>query len=184
MAGRIYVTGGGSAEDTRLFDENFFNELTPGSKFVFVTTGYRGGKYEHTAQQWMIDLLLMHKRPDLICQMVDDLAPIRSLAEYQAVYIGGGDAELLMNEMDRTGFMGRYIDTTSEIHHQFRTGLNLIDKYSIRAHFRGDMDNGVAWRNWPAKHDSKLVCLPEDVGIVFKDGKIESFSSRRYKIYE
>lgn len=208
MAGRIYVTGGGSAEDTRLFDENFFNELTPGSKFVFVTTGYRGGKYERTAQQWMIDLLLMHKRPDLICQMVDDLAPIRSLAEYQAVYIGGGDAELLMNEMDRTGFefilerfnrhggilygggsgggtiMGRYIDTTSEIHHQFRTGLNLIDKYSIRAHFRGDMDNGVAWRNWPAKHDSKLVCLPEDVGIVFKDGKIESFSSRRYKIYE
>lgn len=204
MAGRIFVSGGGSAEDTQQIDKLFLNELPAGSKFLFVVTGFRGDPREQTAQQWMVDLLLLHKRPDLICQMANDLSVIRSLAEYHAVYVGGGDAELLMNEMDRTGFefilerfnrhggilygggsgggliMGKYIDTSTEIHGDFRTGINLLGKYSIRAHYRGDSER---WDGWPMKHNSDLLCLPEDVGAVFKDGYLEKVTSRRHRIY-
>jgi Peptidase E len=205
MAGRIYISGGGSAEDTKQLDKLFFNELPAGSKFLFVVTGFQGDPREQTAQQWMVDLLLMHNRPDLICQMAYDLNDIKSLADYHAVYIGGGDARLLMNEMDDSGFekilarfnfyggvlygggsgggliMGKYIDTSSEIKTPFRTGLDLIGRYSIRAHYEQSRED---WASWPVKHGGPLLCLPSDVGVVFKDGKIETTTSHRYKIFE
>lgn len=54
--------------------------------------------------------------------------------------------------------MGKYIDTSSEIKTPFRTGLELIG--------------------------GPLLCLPSDVGVIFKDGGIEKTTSHRYKIFE
>lgn len=77
--------------------------------------------------------------------------------------------------------MGKYIDTSSEIKTPFRTGLELIGRYSIRAHYEHMRED---WASWPAKHGGPLLCLLSDVGVVLKDGRIEKTTSHRYKIFE
>jgi hypothetical protein len=122
--------------------------------------------------------------------MADDLTGVKHLGDFSAVYVGGGDVDTLMDEFDRTGFefvlknysehggtvygggggsivLGKFIDTRREIRRQYKTGVELLGKYSV---FPGYRDENMD--NWVSGHDSHLICIPDGIGVIIKDGKI------------
>ena len=132
----------------------------------------------------------------------NDLTQINHLGDYQAVYIGGGSIDILMDEFDRTGFefvlkhysehggtiygggggaitLGKFIDTSREVRRQYKTGVDLPGKYSAFTSYKGENMTG-----WVPGHDSHLICLPDGIGVVVQDGKIVSDAGKSYTIYE
>lgn len=202
MTGKIFLSGGGDENATKMLDEMFFAELPQNSSILYVATGFRDNEKMSSASEWMRDMIAMHGRTDIQYLFADSLAPFKHLGEYSAVYIGGGDTEVIMDEFDRTGFefvlqdysnhggvvygggggaiaLGKFIDTGRDIHRHYKTGVGLIGRYSVYTDYRDENKDG-----WAASHDSFLICLPSGVGVVVQDGKIIRHAGSNYKIFE
>lgn len=202
MQGKIYLSGGGNEQDTFSLDGYFFAEIPLGGKILYVPYALKGHPKYETAREWFANLLALHGRTDITFEFAEDLTLYKDLSSYHAVYIGGGDTDMLMDELDRTGFefvlehynrhggvvyggsagaivLGKFIDTCREVRREFKTGCGLLGRFSVCPHYRGEKKDG-----WPTSHDSKLICLPEDVGVVVQDGQVINSDSRKYTIIE
>ncbi len=202
MTGKIFLSGGGDENATKMLDEMFFAELPQNSSILYVATGFRDNEKISSASGWMRDMIAMHGRTDIQYLFADSLAPFKHLGEYSAVYIGGGDTEVIMDEFDRTGFefvlqdysnhggivygggggaiaLGKFIDTGRDIHRHYKTGVSLIGRYSVYTDYRDENKDG-----WATSHDSFLICLPSGVGVVVQDGTIIRHAGSNYKIFE
>lgn len=202
MTGKIFLSGGGDEIATKMLDEMFFAELPQNSNILYVATGFRESEKITSASEWMQDMINMHGRTDIHYLFADDLTPFRHLNDYHAIYIGGGDTNILMDEFDRTGFefvlqdfsrhggiiygggggaitLGKFIDTGRDIHRQYKTGVELLGRYSVYTDYHDENKDG-----WATSHDSLLLCLPSGVGVVIEDGKITRNAGRNYKIFE
>lgn len=200
--GKIFLSGGGDEHASELLDKQFFKEILLNGKILYIATGFREDERFLHASEWMQGVIKLHGRSDIIFQMDNDLTQIKHLADYDAVYIGGGDVDILMDEFDRTGFefvikaysehggtvygggggaivLGKYIDTNREIRRQYKTGIDLLDKYSVCTSYKDENMDG-----WVQGHGSHLICIPEGIGVVIKDGKIISDAGKSYTIYE
>lgn len=200
--GKIFLSGGGDEYASELLDKQFFQEIPQGGKILYIATGFREDERYLHAFEWMQSVITLHARDDIDFQMDNDLTQIKHLADYNAVYIGGGDVDILMDEFDRTGFefvlknysehggivygggggaitLGKYIDTNREIRRQYKTGVELLDKYSVCTSYKDENMDG-----WVHNHGGHLICIPEGIGVIIKDGKIIGDAGKSYKIYE
>ncbi len=199
MAGKIFLSGGGDENATKFLDELFFREIPQGGNILFIATGFRDTeKYAH-ALEWMHDVLLMHKRPDVLFYLANDLNNVDRLDDYSAVYIAGGDTDAIMDEFDHTGFefvlanyvriggtvygggagaivLGKYIDTRRDVRRKFKTGADLLGRYSVFPGYRQEIVDG-----WVPAHNSHLLCLPDGIGVVMQDGKIIADAGKSYR---
>lgn len=201
MTGKIFLSGGGDEIATKMLDEMFFAEIPQGGNILYIATGFHESQRINNASEWMQDMIRMHNRTDIQYLFVDDLSDIKHLGAFSAIYIGGGDTEILMDEFDRTGFefvlqnysrhggtiygggggaitLGKFIDTRRDIRRQFKTGVQLIGRYSVCTGYRDENKDG-----WATSHDSHLLCLPDGVGVVVEDGKIIRHAGSNYKIF-
>ena len=200
--GKIFLSGGGDEKATQVLDNIFFKEIPLHSNILYVATGFRKKKKILHAMEWMQDMITMHGRSDVTFHLADDLTGFEHLGDFSAIYVGGGDVDTLMDEFDRTGFefvlknysehggtiygggggsivLGKYIDTRREIRRQYKTGVELLGKYSIFPGYRGENMDG-----WVPSHNSHLICIPDGIGVIIQDGKIVGDAGKSYKIYE
>lgn len=202
MTGKIFLSGGGNENDTKMLDDMFFMEIPQNGNILYIATGFHKSDRIATASDWMQDMIRLHNRTDIKYLFADDLTGIDHLGNFSAIYIGGGDTEILMDEFDRTGFefvlqnysrhggtvygggggaitLGKYIDTRNDIRRHFKTGVELIGRYSVCTGYRDENKDG-----WAASHDSHLLCLPDGVGVIIEDGKIIRHAGSNYKIFD
>ncbi|MDO4220405.1 MAG: Type 1 glutamine amidotransferase-like domain-containing protein, partial [Candidatus Saccharibacteria bacterium] len=161
MTGKTFLSGGGDENASKMLDEMFFAEIPQGGNILYIATGFHESKRIATASDWMQDMIRMHNRSDIQYLFADDLSDIKHLGAFSAIYIGGGDTEMLMDEFDRTGFefvlqnysrhggtvygggggaitLGKFIDTRRDIRRQFKTGVELIGRYSVCTGYRDE----------------------------------------------
>ncbi len=202
ITGKIFLSGGGDEYASEFLDKQFFKEIPNGGRILYIATGFRQDERYAHAFDWMQSVITLHARDDIDFQMDNDLTQIKHLADYNAVYIGGGDVDILMDEFDRTGFefvlknfsehggivygggggaitLGKYIDTNREIHREYKTGIDLLDKYSVCTSY-----NGEKMDDWAHRHGSHLICIPEGIGVIIKDGAIIGDAGKSYKVYD
>ena len=200
--GKIFLSGGGDENASYLLDKEFFKEVPLNGEILYITTGFREDERILHAMEWMQRVMELHGRSDINFLMIDDLTQLKHLGDYEAIYIGGGDIDTLMDEFDRTGFefvlknysehggtiygggggaiiLGKFIDTIREVRRKYKTGVGLLDKYSVATSYRGENMTG-----WVPSHDSHLICLPEGIGVIVKDGKIIGDAGKSYTVYE
>ena len=200
--GKIFLSGGGDEHASEILDRQFFKEVPLNGKILYIATGFREDERYLKAYEWMQGVIKLQARSDVTFQMDNDLTLIKHLLDFDALYIAGGDIDILMDEFDRTGFefviknfsehggtvygggggaitLGKYIDTNREVHRQYKTGVDILGKYSVCTNYEGEkMDD------WPQKHDSKLICIPEGIGVIVQDGKIVGDVGKSYTVYE
>lgn len=200
--GNIFLSGGGDEKATQLLDSYFFKEVPHNTNILYVATGFRDNEKFANAVEWMQDMINMHGRSDLRFHMAYNLSGIKHLGDFSAVYVGGGDVDTLMDEFDRTGFefvlksysehggtvygggggsivLGKFIDTRREIRRQFKTGVELLGRYSVFPGYRDENMDG-----WVSSHDSHLICVPDGIGVIIQDGKIIGDAGKAYKVYD
>jgi hypothetical protein len=202
MQGNIYVTGGGTNAELSLVNKRFLADIPQGGRVLYVPYAMKNESRLATCVETFHNMLVTQNRTDIVFDAGMDLSFFRELTSFHAVYIDDGDADILMNEFDRTGFefvlenfsrhggiiyandsaaitMGKYIDTCREVNQEFKTGCGLLGKFSIYPQYRDEDKTG-----WAPRHDSQLLCIPSGVGMIIKDGKIDWYNSHRYKIFE
>ena len=95
---------------------------------------------------------------------------LKNYSEHGGTIYGGGGGSIVL---------GKYIDTRREIRRQYKTGVELLGKYSIFPGYRGENMDG-----WVPSHNSHLICIPDGIGVIIQDGKIVGDAGKSYKIYE
>ena len=75
MTGKIFLSGGGDENATKMLDEMFFAELPQNSNILYIATGFRESEKIASASEWMQDMINMHGRTDIHYLFADDLTP-------------------------------------------------------------------------------------------------------------
>ena len=202
MQGNIYVTGGGSFQDLAAVDKRFLADIPVGGRLLYIPFAMKNEPRFATCVESFYGMLVSQNRQDIVFDVGADLSFYRELTNFNAVFIDDGDADILMKEFDRTGFefvlenfsrhggiiygndsaaivLGKFIDTCREVNQEFKTGCGLLGKLSVYPQYRDEDKSG-----WVPKHDSRLLCLPNGVGVLVKDGRIDWYNSRRFRIFE
>lgn len=189
--GRLYLSGGGNDDQSFPLDILFFKEIPSGGKFLYIPIALRGHRLYPGAADWMKGILKKHGREDVAFDTADDLpiATGNGLAEYNAVYIGGGNTWLLMQEMRESGFdklLGEYIrsggvvyggsagaivlgkrvdthDDENEAGVSDMGGIDALSGYSVACHFKSEQEDRFAV--WAETNRLPVLCLPEDAGV-------------------
>jgi hypothetical protein len=200
--GNVYLASDGTLKELASFNDRFLKDIPYGGHLLYIPYAMKNSpKYANCANDFY-GMLLAHGRTDIQMHLGEDFSQIRQLTGFHAVVIEAGDTDILMNELDRTGFefvldnfsrhggviygrgtggivLGKYIDTCRDVNQDFKTGCGIIGKYSFCPNYRHENKDG-----WASRHDSHLICVSEGVGVLIRDGRVEWSNSRGYKIFE
>lgn len=187
---RIYLSGGGNETQSFPLDKFFFGSLPINGNFLYIPIALRGHKLYQSVQLWMRSILARHGRQDVQFTTTDDLFKIKSLDEFCAIYIGGGNTWSLLQEIKDSGFgnlllqyikyggqvyggsagaiiFGKNIDTHNDenvIGSVDVIGLNVLYNFSIACHF--DITQQERYAAWAINKQLPIVCLSEDTGLI------------------
>lgn len=195
---RIYLSGGGNEEQSFPLDKFFFKTLPENGDFLYIPAALRGNKLFPTAHLWMKKVLELHNRNDIQFEIANDLTKYKQedLKKFNALYIGGGNTWNLMQELRDSGFsqelvsyiknggvvyggsagaivLGKNIDThddKNKINHNDTTGFNLLGDYSVACHYTNEQES--QFKEWAVSHKSPVVCLPEEIGLIFGNDSV------------
>lgn len=206
--GKIFISGGGSKEQTQKFDDLFFNELPNNSKILYfpiaLDRDYRGFE---ACFDWFSSVINLHQgnnECDFTMILQEDDIP--DLKKFDAVYIGGGNTyklldyvyaknlNLRLKEYLENGglvyggsagaiILGKDIRTAEEENdknYPSHEGLDFLDNYSVRCHFR-DSDSGMLSQR-AKNYGLKILALPEESGAIFGSKNISYVGE--YTVYD
>ena len=194
--GHLYLSGGGNDDQSFPLDILFFKEIPTEGKFFYVPIALRGHRLYPGAADWMKGIVKKHGREDIVFDTADDLSIVtrNDLAGYNAIYIGGGNTWLLMQEMRESGFdklldeyihsggvvyggsagaivLGKRVDThddANEVGVSDMDGMDVLSGYSVACHFKSEQEDRFA--AWAETNRLPILCLPEDAGIAVVAG--------------
>lgn len=183
MRGKIFLAGGGSAEQSVAVDTLWLEEIADDDRGVlYIPWAQKKGKHE-TASQWFLATYgrRLAERAIITCALDADLSDIDRFA---SVYIGGGNTRRLLDRIHKNNargnlenyihnggsvyggsagaiVLGKTIETAPEvdINGDDIEGLNMLDGYSVVCHYEKEepIDNRYA----------PIVAIPETGGAVF-----------------
>ena len=186
---KLFLSGGGSQEDSKELDKLFIKELS--GKLLYVPIAMESRPYSDCLK-WLKYCLNPLDFEDI--EMITDLKKIKDLSKYSGIYFGGGNTFKLLKEIKESGFdkllldfikenkpvyggsagaiiLGNNILTSQDknnVNLEDFNGLNLINDYSIWCHYEeNEKDNVKGY----VKKNNKVITLPEGSGIIF-DGEI------------
>ena len=207
---QIYLSGGGDEHQSFALDNFFLHNIPHGGTLLYVPIALRGHRLYAGARDWLLSLLTLHGRNDITIWLADDLTVDVSVneKEYDALYIGGGNTWSLIKEICETKFdewivrflktgrpvyggsagailFGAYIDTHTDentVAWDRTSGLNLLNGYSVACHYMPEQQ--ADYTTWVETHSAPLICLPEDVGVLFDGKKYTCLGSRSVTIID
>lgn len=193
--GSIYLGGGGDETQSAAIDEVAFDSrnYAEGSiSCLFIPVALDSRKYD-SAKEWF------QTNYSDYCHSIDfcfDLYDInrQRLAQYNLIYIGGGDTGRLLNQFKESGLgglipefiesggfvfggsagailMGKSALTAPEVKETapHTAGLGCIGNWSVYVHYDDDMSAEV--RDLARKLRSNIIAIPEESGAIY-DGKL------------
>lgn len=193
--GKLYLGGGGGAEDSIELDKRFLSELK-NKKIVYIPIALtpKENGYE-SCYDWITSTLTKASNEFVEISMWTDLSKkkINDLENYSGIYIGGGNTYKLLDQIHKTGFdkilsefynqgglvyggsagaiiLGKTISIVSEENdadYSFSNGLNLLNNKSVLCHFTPNKTDMV--NNFLDQHISDLIVLTERSGLIISD---------------
>lgn len=104
---QLFLSGGGSLETSFRFDEKFFSALRLGAKILYIPVAMRPEKFP-SCHKWFSELLARHGRGmDVSFTMLTTGAPIPTLENFDAIYIGGGNTYRLLDYVHAHGLTAK-----------------------------------------------------------------------------
>lgn len=191
---QIYLSGGGSEEQTQLIDDVFFNNLKKRNikTLIYIPLATKKEKIPGSIE-WFNGA---YKNRDVDIVVWDSLEGknLEGMEDKVALYIGGGNTYLLMSLIIDSGLIysfNKFIEKDGIVYGGSAGAIILGNEISIAPEdnvvgieeLKGfDLVNGLSiWPHYKEEHDSKILeyikkeeinvlALPEDGGV-FLDGK-------------
>ncbi|NWF65812.1 MAG: Type 1 glutamine amidotransferase-like domain-containing protein [Chloroflexi bacterium] len=199
MKGHIFLSGGGDREDTVVLDKKFFNLLPSGSKILYIPIALNRDAIGFAAcHDWFSGCISMHSgNKDIDFRMILEDEDVPELADFNAIYIGGGNTFKLLNyikekKLDKrlvkylknggilyggsagAIILGENINTVKEendSNYEYSRGLNLVGGLSLICHYEPNLNEKImASVN---EISTPIIAMPEDSGIAIHPDSIE-----------
>lgn len=182
---RIFLSGGGDEEDSKLIDEQFVKALDLSKPTVYIPNAMSQDRYP-SCLDWFTSAMGRYGVTSI--EMWDDLHTRRPVGDVAGVYIGGGDTVKLLNEIRATGFdryiaeivehgaplyggsagaiiFGEDIRTAPEASNLSQSeakGLKLVDGYSVMCHY--NEQQAVRAQALQEMVGTSVISIPEESG--------------------
>ena len=195
---RLLLSGGGSAEDSRLLDQ-LLVQLTAKGSMVYLPIAMDHHQMPYTScYRWITSVFFplgldqISMWSDIAAKTEDDLKP------FSALYIGGGNTFKLLRDLKQTRFdqaiqrflhhggifyggsagaiiCGRDISTASlldrnDVGLEDTTGLDLLQGASIWCHYQPTDDQHI--RNALERLQPPIIALSEKAGLYVQDNVV------------
>ncbi len=140
MAGKLFLSGGGNEKQTFEVDELFLKNI---KKILYIPLAWKNNDFD-SCLAWFRDAMSKHKSVKI--EVLTDLNGTVNLAQYDAVYIGGGNTfKLLKNIKDS------------------RFDKKLVDYYNSGGIIYGGSAGAIMWGR---DVNTALICSDADVNDV------------------
>ncbi len=195
---RIFLGGGGDAEDSKLIDEQFVKSIDPSKPTIYVPNAMPSEGYQ-SCLDWF--------RPTMkalgiaTIEMWEDLLPHRPINDISGIYIGGGDTVKLLDEIRTAGFdqylsqvaqsgiplyggsagaivFGEDIRTAPEASHLTpgdAKGLRILVGHSIMCHYEQQDETQV--RTLQKTIGMPIIAIPEKAGACIEGKTLTNYGS-------
>jgi dipeptidase E len=194
---RIFLGGGGTAEQSHALDAVYFSLHQSGSRILYipVATIRQEGIGMEGCYDWFSGVVTTHAmEKDVDFVLLSEAQEIPSLEGFASVYLGGGNAYRLLRyllakqghqklrEYVQSGgiiyggsagavVLGKEIRTVEEERMEgvrSTQGLNLLQEQSVLPHF--SLADQVRAQDLATKLTTKIIAIPEDAGLVLDAG--------------
>lgn len=190
MSGLIYLSGGGTAIQTKLIDQDFAEKIRGRSyRTCLYISAAMDGSAQDKAKEWFMDTYgslfeIVDIAEDLLTFVKKDML-------YDVIYIGGGDTGKLLDQFYSSKYdqilkkhvnedkiiyggsagaliMGSTILTApqNELSQRSNLGFNMIAENSVFVHFNYSTDHFKV-AELTTTLNTPIIALAEDAGILF-----------------
>jgi dipeptidase E len=200
MKGKILLAGGGEAEDSLLLDKKLANWVGKSGKMLFLPIAFQDPLLHVAGMKWITETFAPLNVVNI--EMWSNLAKHKSteLAEFDALYIGGGNTYWLLAQIRDNGFdhhfanyvaeggiiyggsagaaiLGRDIQTVkhldrNDIDLRETRGLDLAAGYAVWVHYQTEDDKLI--RQYMTEKNYAVIALSERSGVVVDKTGIQS----------
>ncbi len=209
---KMFLSGGGSEKDTFDFDKKFINSLKFRKILYIPIAMERDAQGYESCYDWITSSLTQFDDKFIEISMCVDLHEISlsKLNNFAAVYFGGGNTYRLLDKIYSSGFdklllnfienggiyyggsagaivIGKSIETVLEEKdkfYSFSKGLKLIGDFSLVCHFNKHTEDKIKnMDKFLDKHNTPVIALPEDSGLIVDRDKIQMFGKSESMIF-
>lgn len=208
MTGKIFISGGGSMEDSFLLDEKFIDSLKR-KKILYIPIAMERDEIGfEVCYDWIISALSKHSKDFVDITMLTDLIDKNlQISNFDGIYIGGGNTYKLLQYIYNVGFdkilisflknggivyggsagaiiLGENIATISEENdknYKYNKGLSLISDYSIVCHYKNTDDEKIF--KFIKSYKYPVIALPEKTGLIINNNCAEVIGSENMLIF-
>ena len=208
---KLYLSGGGGKEKSKLVDENFVKTIGVERNVIYIPVAIEQSKYPFDECYNYIKSVLEPlgiKNIEMWTDLKDK--PIPAIDKYSAIYIGGGNTFSLMNQINKNNFsrilkefinnggvvyggsagaiiMGKSLVTClhsdeNKIDLKKLDGLDYINGYSIWCHYKDLEEEQVL--KCSKDYSLPIIAIPETSGLYFEDSKIISIGHEKCLLFK
>lgn len=194
-SGKLFISGGGGAQDSFLLDKEFVKSLDD-KKILYIPIALQRDSLGHEAcYDWIVSALSSHSNDFIEIIMWLDLKnkTIDDLKNFDAVYIGGGNTYKLLQMIYEANFdkalteflrrggniyggsagaiiMGKNISIVNEendANYKYEKGLSLLRNYSLICHYKELKDYKI--KKYIEINKNPVIALTEKSGLIIEN---------------
>jgi dipeptidase E len=205
MKGKILLAGGGEAEDSLLLDQKLAKWVGLDGKMLFLPIANQDHQLHKSSMKWITETFSPLRVVNIAMWTNLSEHHPAELAEFDAVYIGGGNTYWLLAQIAESGFaphfvdyvlaggviyggsagaviLGRDIQTVkhldrNDINLTETRGLNIAAGYAVWVHYQDEDDQLI--HQYMCEKSYPIIAISERSGVVIDD---TSFQSVGYEV--
>ena len=199
ITNKIFISGGGGAEDSFLLDKRFIDSLLKRKILYIPVAMERDSMGFEACYDWIVSALSQHSNDFIDIIMIVDLKDIKNLNinDFDGIYIGGGNTYKLLQHIYDNNFddalvsflkdvgtiyggsagaivLGKNIATVSgenDKNYKYNEGLSLIGDYSVVCHYNKNDDKKIL--EFIELYRYPVIALSEKSGLIIDNNKSE-----------
>lgn len=105
MKGKLYLSGGGGIENFHLYEKEAFLEV---NNILYIPLAWERDDSYESCRNWFESMLKSHGNPSY--RMIKSSSENFNLAEFDMVYIGGGNTFKLLKDLKESGLGNRILE--------------------------------------------------------------------------
>ncbi|MFS0560715.1 Type 1 glutamine amidotransferase-like domain-containing protein [Terribacillus sp. 179-K 1B1 HS] len=188
--GKLFLSGGGSAEQTVTIDRIFVSEIERERPLLYLPIAMDAADYKDCFR-WINDTFNPLGINEVVLWTNVHKKRVEDLNDFSAIYIGGGNTFILLKRIMESKFdkvLKSYLDDGGVVYggsagaiifgnnimtsahldsntvkvNNFK-GIGMVGNYSVWCHFKKDNDHLI--NRFVEEYDSSVIALPEETAI-------------------